>query len=96
MESKEIVRRAIEFDSPPRLPFMLGEKMSEKFGGFPNDICDCWEMDRQKAGWFFDNPAPDDWGCIWERTKVKNSGQVVFSPLKDWDKLQTYSPPNPR
>ena len=24
MESREIVRRAIEFDTPPRLPFFLG------------------------------------------------------------------------
>ncbi len=71
MQSREIVRRAIEFDIPPRLPFFLGgswsDKLSRVIQDFPNDVCDCWEMDRQEAGWFFDNPVQDDWGCMWRR-----------------------------
>lgn len=100
MEGREIVRRAIEFDNPPRLPFFIGgfweELLSEKLTGFPNDVCDCWEMDRQKAGWFFDNPTWDDWGCQWERSEVENMGQVTYSPLEDWSKLDSYHRPNPR
>lgn len=100
MQSREIVRRAIEFDDPPRLPFFIGDfwedKLSKKLRGFPNDVCDCWEMDRQKAGWFFDNPAEDDWGCKWGKTDLANMGQVTFHPLSDWSKLKTFSPPNPR
>ena len=100
MESKEIVRRAIEFDTHPRLPFFLGgswsDKLKEVTKDFPNDVCDCWEMDRQENGWFFDNAAPDDWGCKWKRTHVENMGQVVHGPLEDgWHKLDTYTPPNP-
>ena len=100
MESREIVRRAIEFDTPPRLPFFLGGSWSDKLSAviedFPNDVCDCWEMDRQESGWFFDNPEPDDWGCQWEKTEVVNMGQVVGHPLEDWDALRTYHPPDPR
>ena len=100
MESKEIVRRAIEFDSPPRLPFFLGDFWGEKMLGkrtdVLNDVCDCWEMDRQKAGWFFDNPGLDDWGCQWERTEVNNMGQVVGHPLADWARLERFEPPDPR
>jgi hypothetical protein len=100
MESREIVRRAIEFDTPPRLPFFLGtfwsKHLSSLVNDFPNDVCDCWEMDRQVNGWFFDNPAPDDWGCVWEATHVKNMGQVVGHPLEDWSRLSSYKPPNPR
>ena len=100
MESREIVRRAIEFDNPPRVPFFIGnfwqDKLTEKISGFPNDVCDCWEMDRQKKGWFFNNPTEDDWGCGWEKTDVSNMGQVTFHPLADWSKLGTFSPPNPR
>lgn len=100
MESREIVRRAIEFDTPPRLPFFLGGSWSDRLSavieGFPNDVCDCWEMDRQQSGWFFDNPAPDDWGCRWERTEINNMGQVVGHPLADWSRLSTYKPPDPR
>jgi len=100
MNSSEIVRRAIEFDTPPRLPFFLGEywgnKLSASVKDFPNDVWDSWEMDRQERGWFFDNPAEDDWGCRWAATEVKNMGQVVGHPLEDWGKLATFRPPNPR
>lgn len=100
MERREIVRRAIEFDTPPRLPFFLGgswsNRLADVIAGFPNDVCDCWEMDRQQSGWFFDNPAPDDWGCQWDKTELKNMGQVVHHPLQDWHALDSYLPPNPR
>ena len=92
MERLEIVKRAIEFGSPSRLPFW-----QDIVGGVPNDVCDCWEMDRAKNGWFFDNAAEDDWGCGWAITKTcKNMGQVVHHPLEDWRKLDSYRPPNPR
>lgn len=100
MESREIVRRAIEFGRPSRLPFFLdnfwSKKLSAIIKNFPDDVCSCWEMDRQENGWFFDNPARDDWGCEWKRTEIKNMGQVVGHPLVDWSKLASYKPPNPR
>ena len=100
MERREIVRRAIHFETPPRLPFFIGnfwnKKLSEKIEGFPNDVCDTWEMDRQVAGWYFDNAVEDDWGCGWATTEVKNMGQVVHHPLEDLGKLATYTPPDPK
>jgi uroporphyrinogen decarboxylase len=100
MHSKEIVRKAIEFDSPPRLPFFLGgswsDKLSHVIRNFPNDVCDCWEMDRQESGWYFDNPVMDDWGCQWQKTEFKNMGQVTGHPLADWSALPAYRLPNPR
>ena len=101
MESREIVRRAIDFDRPPRLPFFLGEYWGQQLAGrregIVNDVCDCYEMDRHKSGWFFDNAVTDDWGCGWATTpSVKNMGQVVAHPLEDWNRLAAYRPPNPR
>ena len=100
MDGREIVRRAIEFDKPPRLPFFLGtywsKRLSASIRDFPNDVCDSWEMDRQERGWFFDNPVEDDWGCHWAATEMKNMGQVVGHPLEDWSKLSSYKLPNPR
>lgn len=100
MNGREIVTRAIAFDTPPRLPFFLGGSWSDKLSAvirdFPNDVCDCWEMDRQESGWFFDNPVQDDWGCRWKRTDVNNMGQVVGHPLENWSALASYCPPNPR
>jgi len=91
MMSREIVRRAIEFEKPPRLPFFQHEVED-----VPDDVCDCWEMDRAKRGWFFDHAAEDDWSCGWAVTEQKNMGQVVHHPLEDWGKLATYRPPDPR
>ncbi len=91
MQSREIVRRAIAFAHPPRLPFW-----QHQVDWAPDDVCDVWEMDRAEAGWFFDNAAADDWGCLWARTDVKNMGQVVGHPLADWSALDAYRPPDPR
>ena len=92
MDRREIVRRAIEFGTPPRLPFW-----QRVLPDLPDDVCDCWEMDRAKRGWFFDQAAEDDWGCGWAVTATrKNMGQVVSHPLADWSKLDAYRPPNPR
>jgi hypothetical protein len=41
MDRREIVRRAIEFDNPPRLPFWQHSAPSA-----PDGVCDIWEMDR--------------------------------------------------
>ncbi len=91
MQRREIVQRAIEFRTPPRLPFWQHEVPEA-----PDDVCDIWEMDRAQAGWFFDHCAPDDWGCIWARTETKNMGQVVGHPLADWSAFDHYRPPDPR
>ena len=91
MLPEEIVRRAIEFDSPPRLPFWQRE-----VDFAPDDVWDIWEMDRAEAGWFFDNAAEDDWHCQWRRTETKNMGQVVGHPLSDWAALDTFQPPDPK
>ena len=91
MDSREIVRRAIEFRHPPRLPFW-----QHAISSAPDDVCDIWEMDRAAAGWFFDHAGPDDWGCGWSRTATKNMGQVVEHPLADWSALDRFRPPDPR
>lgn len=94
MDRREIVRRAIEFAKPPRLPFW--QHWNHKLPEFPDDVCNIWEMDRAEAGWFFDNPVRDDWGCGWSATEVQNIGQVTDCPLADWSALDRYRPPNPR
>jgi uroporphyrinogen decarboxylase len=93
MDSREIVRRAIEFDHPPRLPFW--QHWNRKLPGVPDDICNIWEMDRSQSGWFFDTAAMDDWGCDWRTTDVKNIGQVVSYPIRDWSDLDRYRGPDP-
>lgn len=90
MLPREIVRRAIEFRCPPRLPFWQHE-----VPWAPDDVWDIWEMDRAEAGWFFDCGGLDDWQCQWARTEAKNMGQVVLHPLADWSALDHFRPPEP-
>ncbi len=94
MESREIVRRAIAFERPERLPFW--QHWNHKMPGFPDDVHNIWEMDRAEAGWFFDRPGVDDWGCGWSTTELRNIGQVTAHPLADWSNLEGYRQPNPR
>jgi uroporphyrinogen decarboxylase len=91
MTSRELVDRAIRFRRPERLPFW-----QHVFADVPDDVCDCWEMDRGKGGWFFDQPVMDDWHCGWAKTEKKNMGQVVEHPLREWSRLAAYRPPDPR
>ena len=86
MQSREIVRRTIEFKNPSRLPFF-----QHAIADVPDDVCDTWEMDRARNGWFFDTPGMDDWGCGWTVTDVKNMGQVVEHPLGGFALSQTLS-----
>jgi len=89
MTSREIVRRAITFADPPRLP------MKFDIVGV-NDCYDVWTRDA--AGWTWGFPGDrmaDEWGCVWGKTAVANSGQVVAHPLRDVTKLKDYRWPDP-
>ena len=90
MTGRELMTKAIEFGGPERLPFFQND-----YPEAPSDVCDSWELDRQKSGWFFDNPEPDDWGCVWGVTEVRNMGQVMSGPLDDWSGLDSFVPPDP-
>lgn len=37
----------------------------------------------------------DSWGCVWENIEEGLDGLVVGHPLSDWEKLDTYTPPDP-
>ena len=72
--SIEIVKAAIQFKSPERLPVRMG----------------CFQCDdtvwipRPTAGRVENGVSIDEWGCIWGRTEVKNMGQVTGHPLTDF------------
>ncbi|MDO8587338.1 MAG: uroporphyrinogen decarboxylase family protein [Armatimonadota bacterium] len=81
MTPKEVVIRAIRFQSPGRLPRNLAPEYGSDFAfaGMSRspDL-------RPGAG-------IDEWGCVWENIGVSKHGEVKDFPLKDWsgwDKLQ--------
>ncbi len=86
MTSYEMVKRAIEFKSPERVP-MNFPWFSDFYGVGYKPL----EGERHITG-----EGKDEWDCIWERTKTTNNmGQVKQHPLRNWEVMKTYKFPNP-
>lgn len=88
MTRKEIVQRAITFNNPPRIPLKF-----DIVG--VNDCYDVWTNDPTSWSWDFQGESTDEWGCLWRRTAISNTGQVVGHPLNDLSRLPQYSWPDP-
>ena len=87
MSSYDVVRRAVEFGRPDRLPLRFDTLgLSDIHGAGWNQI---------GTG---DNSLPetlDEWGCLWVRSEMKNMGQVKGHPLADWSALDRFHWPDP-
>ncbi len=88
MDRREIVERAIRFDDAPRVPFKF-----DVVG--VNDCYDVWTNDPTGWTWEFEGECRDEWGCLWRRSGVENTGQVVGHPLKDLAAMKDYRWPDP-
>lgn len=88
MSSYEVVRRAIEFEGPERLPlhFLLNAERSDVVHVNWNSL---GVGDRSLR------EAYDEWGCLWVRSQLDNMGQVKGHPLADWNALDHYRWPDP-
>ena len=84
---KEIVKSAIEFTKPERLPL----------------IFDCFGVsDVKGVGWNQTGTGDhskkityDEWGCGWQRTEKENMGQITIHPVNEWKDLDGYRWPDP-
>jgi hypothetical protein len=86
MSSYEVVRRAIEFGTPDRLPMRftaLGISDVHAVGW--NQIGTGDKAYRETL---------DEWGCTWVRSEEKNMGQVKGHPLLDWAALDGFRWPD--
>jgi hypothetical protein len=88
MERKEIVKRAITFANPPRMPLKF-----DVVG--VNDCYDVWTHDPSGWTWSFEQKRADEWGCVWSKSEVANTGQVLGHPVADWSSLADYPWPDP-
>lgn len=77
MSSYEVVRRAIAFETPDRLPVQFSSLGVTDFAGVGTNFVGTGDH-AQKATY-------DDWGCMWARSEMANMGQVKGHPLEDWD-----------
>ena len=87
MTSLEVVKSAIHFQSPDRLPMRfesLGINDTHSVG--TNAIAPGDHVGRETY---------DEWHCLWRRTEMANMGQVKGNPLADWEAIETYRWPDP-
>ncbi len=92
MTSYELVRRAIEFDNPERVPVEFRNlDFSDTYDVGYKAIEDEWKPGQRYR--------KDEWGCVWERpgenTGIENMGMPKVHPLKDLNKLKEYRFPDP-
>jgi uroporphyrinogen decarboxylase len=88
--SRELVRRAIEFDHPWRMPVCSSPMRTEYAGDvvyvFP-------QFDGNP--WWLGQGGADEWGCVWALSEnTKDMGQVVGHPLTDLRDLGALQRPN--
>jgi len=90
MTSYEIVRRAVEFDRPERIPIRF-----EALG--INDTH--WIGVGTAAAWQPSRPNADEWGCIWETppeaSGIVNMGQPTGHPLSSLGQVDELPWPDP-
>jgi uroporphyrinogen decarboxylase len=86
MTSYEVVKGAIEFTRPDRLPCEFNSM----------GIQDTTEVSFNQIG-TGDNSIRetlDEWGCLWVRTEQSNMGQIKGHPLLDWKQLDHFRWPD--
>jgi uroporphyrinogen decarboxylase len=89
MTSRELVKKAINFENPPRLP-----KRFPECGMV--DICDIKVLDDRGRNLLGKRKfITDEWGSVWENVKNGNMGKVNNAVIDDWSKLSTYKTPDP-
>jgi uroporphyrinogen-III decarboxylase len=87
MNSKERVRRAIEFTGPDRVPLLYFNK--------DKDLSDIVLLPFGRAATFHDpNPDVTEWGYAWEKIDG-TMGQPKEHPIKSWEDFDRFVPPDP-
>jgi hypothetical protein len=87
MSPYEVVRRAIEFRCPDRLPLRFEALGLNDTHSVPWNQIGTGDHTRQQT--------IDEWGCTWQRSEMANMGQVKGHPLADWSRLDHFRWPDP-
>lgn len=88
MNAKDLVIRAITFQSPSRPPLFfrtdpLHSDIVQAAYSAPTNFVD-------------DGKTRDEWGCTWGNAIGTGTGYILKHPLEEWPALETYIFPDPR
>jgi uroporphyrinogen decarboxylase len=87
MSSYEVVKAALHFGTPDRLPLHFPSLGLNDLHGVRTNAIGTGDH-TQRATY-------DEWHCRWERSEVANMGQVRGHPLEDWANAATFQWPDP-
>ncbi|MEA2012688.1 MAG: uroporphyrinogen decarboxylase family protein [Verrucomicrobiota bacterium] len=82
--SREIVKAAINFQCPERLPVRMD----------CYNISDIYSIPRASYDKNENEIRTDEWGCIWEQTEEKNMGQVKGHLINDLSEVKSIKVPD--
>lgn len=85
MLSRDIVRKAVHFERPPRLPVTMDSLGVSDVRGLPV---------KRPEGFTPRVEGEDEWGCVWEKTEVANMGQVKGHPLRSTSEIDKHPVPD--
>lgn len=77
MSPREVIRRAVHFQRPDRLP----KDFPEPYGS------DFYFVNMSPSPDARPPSGVDEWGAVWENIGVSNLGEVKEFPLKDWSQF---------
>ena len=87
MPSHEVVRRAIEFQKPERLPVQFEVLGLNDFHHVKWNLIGVGDKKLRTS--------VDEWHCGWQRTEATNMGQVKIHPLENEENLDNFDWPDP-
>jgi hypothetical protein len=95
MTSREIIRRVVAFDQPPRIGFAFsahqGEPRRNDFhGGGPAPDPNFREEEWKEGDYLC---TRDEWGNVWAKVDPRHSGEVIRGVIQSWEDLDRYTPP---
>ncbi|OQA46753.1 MAG: Uroporphyrinogen decarboxylase (URO-D) [Chloroflexi bacterium ADurb.Bin325] len=107
MEPREIVRRTLEFDAPPRVPRQLWllpwasihypNELAAIRARFPDDIIHAPSFCRTPVPHSGDphviGAYTDEWGCTFENIQAGVIGEIKAPLVADWSDLDKVRPP---
>ncbi len=99
MTSREIIRKVLAHDSPPRVGLTFSDYDGKPRindiaiigpSKLPGDIDEVWR-DDDRGG----EVLTDNWGCVWRRIKGHtDKGEIQAGPIQRWEDLDSYQPPD--
>ncbi len=87
MTGRELVKRAVLFKGPERVPRALPDPWGSDFFSVGVGKDPEWEPEVE---------GEDEWGCVWKKVSVQDRtmGQVKVHPLEDYSKLDDFPFPD--